>query len=146
MNFVPRKLRHTILLASLTAALAACGGGGGGSAGTGGGSGQPPAGEHYAVLTWEAPVTREDGTCLDELAAYEVSYGLSSGVYEKTEKVEAAKMSSSATGRSTDCGDVRSYSYLVDNLSPASWYFAVRAVDKAGNRSDYSNEAITTVQ
>lgn len=134
------------MLASLSTVLAACGGGGGGSAGTGGGTGEVPTGEHYVVLTWEAPATREDGTCLDGLASYQVSYGLSPGVYDKTETVEVAGMSSSETGRSTACGPVRSYSYLVDNLSPASWYFAVRAVDNAGNISNYSNEAIKTIQ
>lgn len=154
MKFLPRKLRHVIMLSALSAALTACGGGGsggagapGGSSGVGGGSiEQPPVDDRYVVLTWEAPVTREDGTCLDELAAYEISYGLSSGVYDKTLKIDADDMASSDTGRSSDCGAVHSYSYLVDNLEQGSWHFAVRAVDTAGNVSDYSNEAIRTVQ
>lgn len=153
MKFVPRKLRHVIVLTALATALTACGGGGS-AGGSGGGHGDigggsitnPPADSRYVVLTWEAPVTREDGSCLDDLAAYELSYGLSPGVYDKTIKVEADDMASSDTGRSTNCGAVRSYSYLLDNLETGSWYFAVRAVDAAGNVSDYSNEAIRTIQ
>lgn len=157
MKFVPRKLRHVAMLSALSVVLVACGGGGsaggtagvgaGGGSGIGGGSIDSPAPDgRYVVLTWEAPVTREDGSCLDDLAGYELSYGLSPGVYDKTIQVEADEMASSDTGRSTNCGSVHSYSYLVDNLDTGSWYFAVRAVDSAGNISDYSNEAVRTIQ
>jgi hypothetical protein len=149
MRFVPRKLRYAMMLVSLSAVVAACGGGGssgGGAAGEGTSAGALPSGRGYAVLTWEAPVTREDGNCLQELAAYQISYGLSPGVYNKTETISVSEMSASETGRSTDCGSIKSYSYLVENLGSASWYFAVKAVDSSGNVSDYSNEAIKTIQ
>lgn len=148
MKFVPRKLRNTMMLVSMSAVLAACGGGGGGSS-TGGGTApsQVPGGEGgYAVLSWEAPVTREDGSCLQNLSAYQISYGLAPGVYDKTETVEVGDMSASETGRSTECGSIQSLTYLVENLDTASWYFAVRAVDANGSVSDYSNEVIKTVQ
>ena len=164
MSFVPSKLRHAIVLTALAAALTACGGGGGGGGGgtpsgpsdvigdigqPGGGSGvgnPPQDGKHYVVLTWEAPVTREDGSCLDALTAYEISYGLSPGNYDKTITVDVEGMAFSETGRTTDCGPVHSYSYLVEDLGTGSWYFAVRAVDAQGNVSKYSNEAIRTLQ
>lgn len=147
MRFVPQKLRYTMMLVSLSAALAACGGGGSSGGSSGGGSpvGGAP-GEGYAILSWEAPVTREDGSCLDDLAAYRVSYGLAPGTYDKTETVSVKDMSAVDTGRSTECGKIQSYSYVVEDLGTASWYFAVQAVDSAGNVSDYSNEAIKTIQ
>jgi|SRR5690606_38497101 len=148
MRFVPQKLRYTMMLVSMSAVLAACGGGGGSSGGPSGGGG-PVGGtpdEGYAILSWEAPVTREDGSCLDDLAAYRISYGLAPGTYDKTETVSVEDMSAVDTGRSTDCGKIKSYSYVVEDLGTASWYFAVQAVDSAGNVSDYSNEAIRTIQ
>lgn len=149
MKFTPRQLHKAMMFASLSVALSACGGGGGGGApGAGGGAGVlPPSGDgKYVVLSWEAPLTREDGSCLDALESYDISYGLSPGNYEKTEVVKVDDIKPSATGRSTECGEVKSYSYMVENLSPASWYFAVRAVDANGQVSDYSNEAIRTVE
>lgn len=150
MKFTPRKLRHIMVLTSLSVILTACGGGGGGGGtpGAGGGAGvvPPPSDSRFVVLSWEAPLTREDGSCLDELESYDVSYGLSPGNYENTEVVKVDEIKPSETGRSTECGEVKSYSYMVENLSPASWYFAVRAVDATGQVSDYSNEVIRTVQ
>jgi hypothetical protein len=150
MTFVPKKLRYTMMLISLSAAVAACGGGGGGGGSSGGTVGTSPEGADvdggYAVLTWEAPVTREDGECLSDLAAYRISYGLAPGVYDKAEVVNVSEMSSSETGRTTECGSVKSYTFLVENLDTASWYFAVQAVDTAGKASAYSNEVVKTVQ
>jgi len=151
MKFTPRKLHQAMLLASLSAILSACGGGGGGGGGapgTGGGAGvlPPKDDSRYVILSWEAPLTREDGSCLDGLESYDISYGLSPGHYENTEVVKVEDIKPSATGRSTECGDVESYTYLVENLSPASWYFAVRAVDTNGEVSSYSNEVFRTVE
>jgi hypothetical protein len=36
--------------------------------------------------------------------------------------------------------------YVVDNLSPATWFFAVKAVNSAGAVSDLSNIASKTIQ
>lgn len=146
MKFMPRKLGHAAIFASFTAVLSACGGGGGGSSG-GGGDNLPPSSDgRYVILSWEGPSTREDDSCLDSLQSYEVSYGLSPGNYEKSEEVRVEDVAPSSTGRSTACGEIRSYSYMVENLSPASWYFAVRAVDADGQVSDYSNEVLRTVE
>jgi len=168
MNIVTRILRNTVVLVALGGALAACGGGGGGSnvgdsAGVGApvnngggssGTGSPtqptsptvPGNSHEVVLTWDAPTTRTDGSCLGSLQGYRVNYGLAPGVYSDSRDVDVSQLSCSDSGQSDSCGQIQSCSFKVDKLGTASWYFAVQAVDTDGQTSGYSNEIITTVQ
>jgi hypothetical protein len=150
-------LRNKIVLVSLSAALAACGGGGGGGSAAVASSGnasnssagaQPvsPAGAGTALISWEAPTAKVDGTCMSDLKSYTISYGLAPGAYDHSLTVDAEDLQSVDTGRTDECGSVRSLSYMVDNLDKASWYFAVQATDSAGNVSGFSNEAIKTIQ
>lgn len=175
MSVTNNKLSKFLLICSIGAVAAGCGGGGGGGGssapatrtpdlnsggltGTGGGVSTPapaptspsdpsaPAQrQDYAVLSWDAPTTNADGTCLRDLAGYKVSYGLSPGTYDQAVTLDLAEMSGTDTGRSTECGPVMNYTFLVENLESASWYFAVQAVDASGNASGYSNEVIKTV-
>ncbi len=146
--------------------LAACGGGGGGGSsdravGTPAGDGAvesgieprqpaPPTAEDgdggYALLTWKAPTSRADGSCLSDLAEFWVSVGLSPGEYDYVQPISASEMACSATEEVDACGTVKSCTYMVEDLPTASWYFAVQAVDSAGNISDYSNEEVKTIQ
>lgn len=50
------------------------------------------------------------------------------------------------TGKSSDCGPIYRYSFTLEDLPRASWYFAVQAVDQAGRLSGYSNEAVKTIE
>lgn len=145
MRFGSNNLRRVLVLVSVSAALAACGGGGGGmtDGGPGGGSGgggSTPAGDRYAILTWDAPTQNEDGTPLSDLQAYRVGYGLSPGLYSDTASVDVSEMSCNGSGAAQTC------TFMVENLGVGSWYFAVQAVDADGNVSAYSNEVVKTVE
>jgi hypothetical protein len=77
------------------------------------------------TLSWQAPTRNEDGTPLTNLMGYEVHYGQTSGQYSQTLSLP----------------DAAFRSVTIEDLSPATWYFAVKAVNSAGVVSDFSNEA-----
>ena len=126
------KFFNIILFSPLTLLLAL--GGCGGGSGDGSTSG--------AILTWDAPTTNVDRTCLADLGGYKVYYGISTGDYSYTEKIDINGISCEDTGvdAGTNCGTIKECTYIVDNLSSGTWYFAVTAYDTSGNESDYSNE------
>lgn len=77
-----------------------------------------------ATLTWTAPTQKTDGTPVD-LAGFKVYWGTSSRNYPNSATI-------SSPGQLT---------YVIDELAPATWYFAVTAIDSSGLESAYSNEA-----
>ncbi|MFO7287825.1 MAG: putative Ig domain-containing protein [Gammaproteobacteria bacterium] len=81
-----------------------------------------------ATLTWTPPTQRTDGSPLD-LGGYRVYWGTSSRSYSHSKNV----------GKNV-------VTYVVDNLTPATWYFAVTALDSQGLESDFSNEAVKVVR
>jgi hypothetical protein len=105
-----------------------------------------PVVDRTAVLEWDAPNARTDGTCLDDFAAYRVSYGVSPGVYSQTDVIPREELSCVDSGTTDACGVVLTCTHSVENLDTASWYFAIQVVDNAGSVSDYSNEAIKTIE
>lgn len=114
---------------------------------SGGGSdpitGAPPAATGgNATLTWDAPTTRTDGTVLQDLVEYRISFGNSPGHYERELALDAADLDCAAPSN----GAAPRCSFTLEDLSVAHWYFVVQAVDSAGNVSAFSNEAMKTVQ
>jgi hypothetical protein len=83
-----------------------------------------------ATVTWAAPTQNTDGTSLTNLASYKVMYGTSSTSFTRTATI------SDPAARSTVLG----------SLSPATWYFKVRAVNSAGVESADSNVASKAVR
>ena len=83
-----------------------------------------------ATLSWLPPTTNTDGTPLTNLAGFKVYWGTTLGNY-----------SSSATIMNP--GLTR---YVVENLTPNTYYFAVTAVNSAGVESVFSNAASKTIQ
>jgi hypothetical protein len=83
-----------------------------------------------ATLSWTAPTQNTDGTTLTNLAGYRILYGLSASSLNQT--VEVAN-----PGLTT---------YVIENLSPGTYYFAVRAYSSAGGESVNSNVASKVVQ
>lgn len=77
------------------------------------------------TLSWTAPTENTDGTALTDLAGYKIRYGTSAGSLTNTIDVSTAGIST----------------YIVEDLAPATWYFAVAAVTAAGVESDHSNVA-----
>ncbi|HEY5807629.1 MAG TPA: putative Ig domain-containing protein [Povalibacter sp.] len=82
-----------------------------------------------ATLSWVAPTENTDGTALTNLAGYRVLYGTSASALNQT--VELANPSLT--------------SYVVDQLAPGTWYFAVKAYTSAGGESAASNVASKTI-
>lgn len=78
-----------------------------------------------AMLSWTAPLTRENGESLTmgEIAGYEVVYGSSADNLDQSLAI----------------GDASVDELLVDNLDTGTWYFAIRTLDIDGNRSQLSD-------
>jgi hypothetical protein len=83
-----------------------------------------------ATLSWTPPTTRTDGSPLTNLAGYKVHYGTSQGSYPNTITINNPGVTT----------------YVVENLSPATWYFVTTAFDDTGGESDYSNVASKTIR
>jgi hypothetical protein len=82
-----------------------------------------------ATLSWTPPTRNTDGTTLSNLAGYKIYYGTSSSSLSKTVQISNPGVSS----------------YVIDNLSPATYYFAVKAYNTAGVESQLSNTASKTI-
>jgi hypothetical protein len=81
------------------------------------------------TLSWTPPTQNTNGSTLTNLAGYRIYYGTSSSALNQTIQVSNAGTAS----------------YVVGNLSPATWYFRVRAYNSAGTESANSNLASRTV-
>jgi len=125
---------------ALGLALSACGGGPGaaGSAATSQAAADPgastsasgPASSSGAItLNWIPPTENTDGTPLTNLAGYDIHYGTESGDYTQSIPVDNPGLAT----------------YVVDNLTPGTYYFSVSAVNSAGTESPLSSEVALTV-
>jgi len=81
-----------------------------------------------ASLSWMAPTQNTDGSALTNLSGFRIYYGTNANALNQSILVSNASIST----------------YLVENLSPATWYFAVKAV-AGGVESDLSNVASKTI-
>ena len=82
-----------------------------------------------ATLDW-TPVTQDtNGAVLMDLAGYEIYYGTSA----------------SAMDTSVELPDPTQTTYLVTNLAPGTWYFAVAAYTSGGTQGVLSNVASKTI-
>jgi len=82
-------------------------------------------GQGSATLNWTAPTERVDGSPLTNIAGYGIAYGTRRGQYTGLIEVNNPGITS----------------YVVDNLTDGTWFFAVYVYDGYGLFSDYSNEA-----
>jgi len=76
-----------------------------------------------ATVEWQAPETTTDGTTLTNLAGYHIYYG-----------TDVAQMTSQI-----DVKNAGVLSYVIEGLTPATYYFAVTAVNTSGLESKRSN-------
>jgi hypothetical protein len=76
------------------------------------------------TLSWQPPVTREDGTPLTNLAGYYIYYGRLSGIYDFEIRIDNPGVTT----------------YVVENLDPGTWYLVLSSYDSDGVESEYSNE------
>jgi hypothetical protein len=93
----------------------------------------PPAPQPSVVsisLQWEPPTENTDTSPLTDLAGYHVYYGNA-----------PSALSSSITV--ANAGVAR---YVIDNLSPGTWYFAVAGYNTSGVEGDRSDTVSTVIQ
>jgi hypothetical protein len=83
-----------------------------------------------ATLSWTPPTQNTDGSTLTNLAGYRLYYGTSATAL--TQSVQIANPSVST--------------YVIDGLTPTTYYFAVRAYTSGGAESANSNVASKTLQ
>lgn len=82
-----------------------------------------------ATLSWSPPTENADGTPLTDLAGYKIRYG----------------RSATDLGSVIDITNPSLSAYVIENLSPGTWYFTVVAVNSAGVESEPSGIASKTV-
>ncbi len=96
-----------------------------------------------ATLSWDAPTTSEDTTCLTDLSHYKAYYSTTSGSYVDFWQVAvgAPELSCVDTGvdAGTGCGNISTCTYTADGLTAGTWYFVVTARDFSGNEGIESN-------
>ena len=83
-----------------------------------------------AELSWTPPTQNTDGSSITNLAGYRIAYGTSPNALTQTVQV-------------ANVGITR---YSIDNLSPGTYYFAVRAYTSNGTESTNSNVSTKIVQ
>ena len=79
-------------------------------------------GSGSATLSWVPPTQNTDGSALTDLAGYRIHYGVSSGNLSQNIQVSSAGITN----------------YVISNLTPATWYFSVKAYTSKNVESDFS--------
>ena len=83
-----------------------------------------------ATLSWTPPTQNTDGSALNNLAGYKVYWGTSQGNYSNSVTIANPGLAT----------------YVVSQLTPAQWHFAVTAYSATGFESGYSNSVSKTIQ
>lgn len=81
-----------------------------------------------ATLAWEAPAANTDGSPVMNLTGYKIHYGTEPGNYTDAVSVDSVGVTT----------------FVVENLEPGTYYFAITAVAN-GVESSFSEEATTTI-
>lgn len=82
-----------------------------------------------ATLAWQPPTQNTDGSALTNLKGYKIHYGTAPGSYEQTVTLDNAGVSS----------------YVIENLAPGTYFFAISALSTNGAESDLSPEASKSI-
>jgi predicted small secreted protein len=82
-----------------------------------------------ATLSWEAPTTDTNGEPLTNLAGYRIYYG----------------SNESSLTQLVTLNSVGTQTYVIDNLTPGTWFFAIRAVAENGVESAMSDVVSKTI-
>lgn len=82
-----------------------------------------------ATLEWEAPTINADGSPLADLAGYNIRYGTSPGSLDRLVELRNPGLTT----------------YVLDNLSPTTWYFSISSVNSEGVESQNTGVVWTTI-
>jgi hypothetical protein len=82
-----------------------------------------------ATLSWDAPTSNTNGTALTDLSGYRIYYGAS-----EDDMIETVQIS-----------NVGIQTYMIENLEPGTWYFAIRALSSEGTESPLSDVVSKTI-
>jgi hypothetical protein len=83
-----------------------------------------------ATIGWTPPTQNEDGTPLTTLDGFRIYYGTSSSNLDQMVEITNQGVTS----------------YVIENLTPATWYFVVKAYTTGGVESPASNVASKTIR
>jgi hypothetical protein len=86
-------------------------------------------GSRAATVSWDAPTSNSNGTPLTDLVGYRIYYGSSPEDFSHTVHIRTIGLQT----------------YVIDDLEPGTWYFAVRAVAANGAESALSDIAVKTI-
>jgi hypothetical protein len=78
-----------------------------------------------ATLSWIPPTRNTDGSPLNNLSGYRIYYGTNAGALDQTVQINNPSVTR----------------YVIERLSPATYYFAVRSLTATGTESPLSNVA-----
>jgi hypothetical protein len=82
------------------------------------------------TLTWQPPTENADGSPLTDLSGYNIYVGTASSSYDYMEiRLDNPGLTA----------------YVIENLSPGTYYFAATALNAAGVESFFSDELAITV-
>ncbi len=82
-----------------------------------------------ATLSWTPPTQNVDGSQLTDLAGYRIYYGTARGTYLTSIQINNPGIAT----------------YVVENLTPNTYYFVSTAFKSNGVESEFSNEAVKVV-
>jgi hypothetical protein len=82
-----------------------------------------------ATLRWVAPTANEDGTPIENLSGYRIYYGTSTGNLSSVMEIRNPTVTTA----------------VIDNLSPGTWYFGLKAFNALNVESSFSNIASKTI-
>jgi hypothetical protein len=81
------------------------------------------------TISWTPPTLNEDGSELTDLAAYKFYYGTSSGNYTEQVRVDNPGLTS----------------FVIENLTPATYFIVATAINSDEVESEFSNETTKQV-
>jgi hypothetical protein len=82
-----------------------------------------------ATLSWMPPTENTDGSALTDLAGYKVYYGRSPDSLTQVANIANAGLTT----------------YVIENLSPATWYFSMTSYNSTGIESSRSTAVSKTI-
>jgi len=87
------------------------------------------AGQESVTLAWAPPLANADGSALVDLAGFKIRYGEDPGAFDRIIDIDSPGITT----------------YVVDGLTPGTYFFAISAYNDSGLESDTSNVATATL-